>query len=1188
MSKMPFNVMRHNDWDRAPRDPITLFNFAVGTLGFTTGGAILFAGVSTLAISAVTSWAINALTPRPRFGSLSSSGILVNTRDPAAAHQFVYGEMRKGGTITYLETTGETNEFLHLIVSLAGHPVDQIGDILIDDQVVAIDGSGNVTDGFLDGDGNPTIRIQKFDGTQTTAPADLLSESELTGADALTSGFVGNGIAYLYIRLRYDQSAFPNGIPLFTAVVRGKRVFDPRTSTNVWTDNAALCIRDYLTSAYGLSDINIDETAFSAAANICDETVATAGVGNVKRYTINGIVTADTAHGEVLNQMVTACAGTLFWGTGKWKLTVADYVAPTKTLTLDDLRSGISLQTRTNLRDQFNTVQGTFINAAERWITQDYPPIIGAGFVTEDGGVEQSLDLALPFTTNAAIAQRLAKLTLFRGREQMTFSAEFGMNAFDVEVGEIIDLDMDRYGFDGKEFEVIGWQLKANQDAGDLRVMLTLRETSEAAFDWNAEESDIIGGNTNLPDAFGGLAINNLTASGGGRTQGDGTFINSAILNWDNVSNAFLDHYEVEWKPLSDSVYSATVTEQSDIELSPVIDGVEYIFRVRAITVAGVKGPYSTVQFTGGGDVTAPGLPTGITATGHFEYISIEWTNPADADLNFVEIWEADTDNSASATRVGTSGGNTFQRTNLGISVTKYYFLKAVDYSGNASAFTTGVSATTTFIDDDAFANGIYSLFTEQGLYAIEDVTSLPPSGDFVGQKVFNRTDGKLYDWTGTAWETASVAAVDASDIIGQLQTAQIAVDAVTNALIANNAVQSENIANLAVTAAKVADNAITVSKIVDDAVTTAKIADGAATSAKIATSAITETKIASDAITTPKIAASAVTAGEIAAGAIVAGKIAADAVTAGTIAAGAVTAGTIAVNAVTATEIAADSITSAKIAAEAVTATEIAAGSIIADKIGVGAVTAVKIASDSITSDKIVSGTIQALDIAAGTITGDRISGNTITGDRIVANTITGGLLATSGVITNSAQINDALITSAKIENAAITTAKIANAAITNAQIADAAITNAKIDNLSADKINAGTLNVARLPGIGVAGATAVSSFFNTSGTINITVSFSGVTVGSSMMAVFTGRFGQSKESPQITIVPTGAGVTLAHTQSTGGFVDENGAAITPYSHAVSATATSTSGSLGFTLSGSTSGNMYYAVSVSLLTFKA
>ena len=824
MKNMPYNVMRHRDWDHAPRDPISIGASIAAALGVTsTVGVFLVTAATYFAISAVTSWAIAALTPKPRFGSLGSQGIQVNTREPAAAHQFVYGQVRKGGTITFLETTGETNEYLHMIVALAGHPVDQIGDIYIDDQVVTIDGSGNVTDAFLDGESNPTIRIQKFDGTQTTAPSDLLNESELTGADALDGNFVGNNIAYLYIRMKYDQSAYPNGIPLFTAVVRGKRVFDPRSSTTAWSDNAALCIRDYLTSAYGLSDSNVDDTAFSAAANISDELVTLSGLGTVKRYTINGIVTADTSHGDVFNQMVTACAGTLFWGTGKWKLTVADYVAPTKTLTLDDLRSPISLQTRNNLRDQFNIVQGTFINAAERWITQDYPPIIGNGFITEDGNVEQALDLELPFTTSSATAQRLAKLTLFRGREQMTFSAEFGLNAFDIEVGEIIDLDMDRYGWTGKEFEVIGWQLKANEDAGDLRVMLTLRETSEAAFDWNAEESDIIGNDTNLPDPFGGLAINNLTASGGGRTQGDGTFINSAILNWDDVTNSFLDHYEVEWKPLADSVYSATTADLSGIEISPVIDGVEYIFRVRAVTVAGVKGPYSTVQFTGGGDETAPGLPTNISATGHFEYISIDWTNPADADLNYVEIWEADSNSSAAATKVGISGGNTFQRTNLGLNITKFYFLKAVDYSGNASAFTAGVSATTTYLDDDAFANGIYSLFTEQGLYAIEDVTSLPLAGDFEGQKVFNRTDGKLYQWTGSAWELV-IAEPDSF-----IASDKIIANTITGGLLATSGIitNSAQINDAVVARAKIEDAAISTAKIGTNMVTFPQFAGG-------------------------------------------------------------------------------------------------------------------------------------------------------------------------------------------------------------------------------------------------------------------------------------------------------------------------------------------------------------------------
>lgn len=847
--KHPLNVLRHREFDNAPRDPGTIGALIISAFGGTVAATSFIAMVvGYVATTLVTSWAMRALTPKPDFGSLGSQGVLVNSREPDAAHHVVYGEMRKGGTVTFIESTGEKNEYLHMIVALAGHPVDQIGQIYINDLVATIDGSGNVTDAFLDADGNPTIRIQKFNGTQTTAPADLLAESELTGADALTNNFVGRNIAYLYIRMKYDQSAYTNGVPLFTAVVRGKRVLDPRNNVTAWSDNAALCIRDYISSAYGLSDTSFNETSFSAAANICDELVPLKNAaGNVKRYTINGVLTAEVSPGSALNQMVTACAGTLFWGTGKWKLTVGDYIAPTKTLTLDDLRSGITVQTRTNLRDQFNTVQGTFINAAERWITQDYRPIEGAAFIAEDGGIKQPLDLSLPFTTNNATAERLAKLTLFRGREQATISADFGMNAFDIEVGEIIELNLDRYGWSNKEFEVIGWQLRADRDAGDLRVAMTLRETSAAAFDWNAEESDIIGGDTNLPDPFGGLAINNLTASGGGRLQGDGTFINSVILNWDDVTNYFADYYEVEWKALVDSVYAATTTEQSGIELSPLIDGIEYIFRIRAVTVAGVKGDWATIQFTGGGDLTAPGLPTSITATGHFEYIALKWVNPGDLDLNYIEIWENISNTTVGATKVGTSAGDSFQRTNLGLNVTRWYFLRSVDYSGNLSGFTAGVSATTTFLDDADFANGIYSLFKDQGLYAIRDVASLPPSGTFVGEKVYNRTDGKLYQWTGSTWT---------------LVVADVAVGSITTTKIANDAITSPKIAANAVTASEIAANTITGNKIVANTITGGLLATSGiiTNSAQINDALITNAKIANLAVDTIKIQGESVT----------------------------------------------------------------------------------------------------------------------------------------------------------------------------------------------------------------------------------------------------------------------------------------------------------------------------------------
>jgi hypothetical protein len=67
------------------------------------------------------------------------------SKDGISPHDFVYGEVRKGGTVTYYETTGENNKFLHQIIVLAGHEVDAIGDIYINDEVVTLDGSGFVT-----------------------------------------------------------------------------------------------------------------------------------------------------------------------------------------------------------------------------------------------------------------------------------------------------------------------------------------------------------------------------------------------------------------------------------------------------------------------------------------------------------------------------------------------------------------------------------------------------------------------------------------------------------------------------------------------------------------------------------------------------------------------------------------------------------------------------------------------------------------------------------------------------------------------------------------------------------------------------------------------------------------------------------------------------------------------------------
>lgn len=816
-------VKHWNSWDRVPRDPVTVGAMILSGGAVAAAGTALYVGqlvVGYLVTTAITSWAMNALAPKPDLGSLSSRGILANAKDATAPAEFVYGEVRKGGVVTYYESTGEANKYLHQIIVLAAHEVNSIGDIYINDTINALDGNGFVdTDDWKDADGNSKIRIQKYDGSQTTVPVDLLAESELTGDDALTSNFVGNGLAYLYVRYEYDQDVFASGIPLITAVVQGKKVYDPRTTNTAYSNNAALCIRDFLTASYGLNDDAIDDVAFAAAANECDESVVLGSGGTESRYTINGIVRSDRAVGDVLGDMMAACAGTLFWGSGYWKLKAGAYSSPVKTLTLDDLRSSINLDTRITLRDNFNEVQGTFNDASQDWITVDYPKLTSAAFLTEDGGTgnETALDLQLPYTTSASAAQRLAKLTLFRGREQMTVAAEFGMNAFDIEVGDIIAFTNDRYGWTEKEFEVVGWRLAANQDAGDLRVALTLRETSASAFDWNAEESEIIGNNTNLPIYTAGMTIFNLSAGGGGNTQGDGTFINSALLSWDAVGNAYVERYEVQWKLTSDSTYSTTFTTNNSIEISPLVDGVEYTFRVRAITANGYRGPFASVTLTAGGDTTAPNVPTNLAAVGGYKYITVSCDLPTSPDFSHVEVYEDTNNTFAGAVYIGQTAGNSFVRSGLPNDATRYYWLRSVDYSGNTSAFAGPVSATTSLIEGADLTQTLLDTISQAGVTA---VNSLPVTGDYENQIVFLLTDFTLYRWTGSAWSDQLFTAIEDGSI--------------TEVKINNDSISAPKLKANSVEAAKIATGAITTDKIAAGAIVANKIAAGQITADKL------------------------------------------------------------------------------------------------------------------------------------------------------------------------------------------------------------------------------------------------------------------------------------------------------------------------------------------------------------------
>ena len=722
------------------RDPGTIGSFLLGKIGVTAAATSFSAlAVGYISTTVITTWVMSALAPKPKLGDIGMQGTIANVREAAAPQEYVYGTVRKGGVITYIEATGENNKYLHLIICLAGHELASIGDIYINDEVVTLDDNGFVTSQNW----KSKVRIKKYDGTQTTAPADLLAESA-----QIDSTFIGKGIAYLYVRLEFDQDVFPNGIPVFTAVVDGKKVYDPRTTSTAFSSNAALCVRDYLTADYGFDDTGIDDTAFSASANVSDENVTLAVGGTEKRYAMNGVIRADQTPGDVLQQMMTSCAGTLFWGQGAWQLKVGYYTAPVKTFTLDDLRSSISLQTRQSMADIFNVVRGTFNDASQDYITVDYPQVDSAVFLAEDNNVEAPIDLTLPFTTSSATAQRIAKLTLNRGREQMTLSAEFGMAAFGVQVGDIVAFTNPRYGWVAKEFEVVGWNFFVS-DQGDIRIKLTLRETSEAAFDWDADELEIISNNSGLPSAW------DVAPLGIGLTQ-ETRIIYEKMTNViiANVTAAiavsgFVERVEVQFKEHSATDWNSVgIGSPGIFEILDIGDGF-YDVRARAYNHLGVRGSWELYEnFQVSGTAAPPQDVSAFHGQVYGGTIALEWTPVTDADLSHYKIRYALEESGATYANATTAvdkvprpGSNVVIPARPGT-----YMIRAVDKGGNsATNYTSVVVGEAAF---ETFANTM----------------TLTDSPTFAGTKTDCAvTSGELRISSGTSATYEMSAAIDTS-----------------------------------------------------------------------------------------------------------------------------------------------------------------------------------------------------------------------------------------------------------------------------------------------------------------------------------------------------------------------------------------------------------------------------------------
>jgi hypothetical protein len=470
---------------------------------------------------------------------------------------------------------------------------------------------------------NAQVRVKKHLGDPNDpADASLLAECGAKWKETA----VLRGFTYTVIRLDLRQAEFQGGLPEINVLMRGKKLYDPRTGLTAYSANPALAIYDYLLGPFcnvPVSDIPLDHII--TAGNVCDQSQDFGAL-----YTLNGTVTADQDQGAVLDAMADAMAGGVVATT--WEVFAGKYVAPIAALSQSDIVGSLAVTAGISDADIINGVRGQNITAENLYVATDYPPYQNAAYLASDGK-DKFADINYPYTDSAQRVHNLARILVEDQRNGFTVKAEFSLKAWDIHVGDRVTLTSSFLGQTDKVYRVTD-----KKYSPDSSIELTMKE--DAASIWDLADTVTLDDtpNTDLPNPFLATKLTFLTLSSGTDSlliQQDGTIVSRIHATWNDTSGVtfYGGIVEIEWKKDTETVWRKTTATGSDtgLYLSPVEDLAWYSVRGRAVDpYLNVKSDWTYADLH---QVIGKSAPPGDVENLSIDGSILTWTAVTDLDL---------------------------------------------------------------------------------------------------------------------------------------------------------------------------------------------------------------------------------------------------------------------------------------------------------------------------------------------------------------------------------------------------------------------------------------------------------------------------------------------------------------------------------------------------------------------------
>lgn len=411
------------------------------------------------------------------------------------------------------------------------------------------------------------------------------------------------------------------------AIVRGRKVYDPRSTLTVYSNNAALCCADYITQ---FTDYTVDWDSVEVAADYCDEW-ADAPTNTIRRWQVNMPLATPKPPDEWMAILAEYANCYLFRDDGVVYLMPDQVRAVDHVITASDIRAGSMNLRKSAQRDTPTQVVADYTLPTTTGVW-------GTDYVQTDDPAE-TVPLRVTPLHLLGYQQRLqAKRKVVQFLNYASVSDLFiDFVTFDngakIVRGDVISVTHP-VGLAAKEFRV----LEADAVSGEKgRWRISAREYSPLLY------SDEVVANPNVPDTdlprvddeptpANLAAVEELYSISPGETR------SRLIATCDAVSYPF--QFVYEWEVLQDSAVLHSQTNTSPRMVwgpLPIDGGVTFTVRVRTRGPVGV-GSYATVLVNILGKLALPLPPTIFRVFEAQGTVFFSWTPGLDVDLRGYEI----------------------------------------------------------------------------------------------------------------------------------------------------------------------------------------------------------------------------------------------------------------------------------------------------------------------------------------------------------------------------------------------------------------------------------------------------------------------------------------------------------------------------------------------------------------------